>query len=60
MKKIKFYALFLPTASRAEETMEYRDNVTKDEIEADFYNWKLDLIYLLLYTEWWRIEEDTK
>jgi len=56
VKKIKFYALFLPTASRAEETMEYRDNVTKDEIEADFYNWKLDL----LDTEWWRIEEDTK
>ncbi len=54
MKKVKFYALFLPTASREEETREYRDNVTKDEIEADFYDWKLDL----LDTEWWEIEED--
>lgn len=54
MKKVKFYAYFLPSATREEETIEYDDDVTNAEIEADFEDWKSNL----LDTEWWEIEEE--
>lgn len=54
MKKVKFYAYFLPNATVEEETMEYDDDVTSSEIDADFEDWKANL----LDTHWWEIDED--